>query len=133
MKSIYFLSLYYINYLCQNVVLQFPAPTNPDMYTGNYTSVQVSFNTVRIYMKDGTLFADLRLTDGTTTFYFSPILKYYDDYELQVYLDPSQMTCLLGDLVALDGAWMYFDKPDNSGNSPGFFFPWLGHQMNRSG
>ncbi|XP_065903470.1 putative beta-lactamase-like 1 [Dysidea avara] len=112
---------------------KFPAPTNPDMYTGNYTSVQVSFNTVRIYMKDGTLFADLRLTDGTTTFYFSPILKYYDDYELQVYLDPSQMTCLLGDLVALDGAWMYFDKPDNSGNSPGFFFPWLGHQMNRSG
>ena len=84
-------------------------------------------------MKDDILFADLRLTDGTNTFFFSPILKYYDDYELQVYVDPNQMTCLLGELVALDGAWMYFDKPDNSGKSPGFYFSWLGHQMNRSG
>jgi len=40
-------------------------------------------------MKEGTLFADLRVTGGgTDTFYFTSVLKYYDEYELHVYLDP---------------------------------------------
>ena len=101
------------------------------MYIGNYTSAQVSADTARIYVNEGILLADFRFTEGTIS-YFSSILKYHDDYELQVQFDPSQQTCLFGDLIALDGAWMYFDKPDRSGKSPGFYFPWLGNQMIRS-
>lgn len=102
------------------------------MYTGRYTSEISTFNTINIYINNSRLHADLTLTDGTNLYSFSHGLKHYKDYSLQLYLDSNEYTCLFTGVLGLDGAWMHFDMPDNSGKSPRFYFPWIGHRMIRS-
>lgn len=111
---------------------QIPYPPDPDVYVGNYTCIMYSEITANIYSKNDVLLVDLSLTDGTNKYYFTATLKYYQALELQVYLDPSQMNCLDGEILALNDSWLYFEKANSSGKSTGFFFPWLQCRMIRN-
>ena len=110
---------------CCSLSPQFPYPTDPVVYIGNYTCTTVPAVTANIYSENNTLLVDFSLTDGTNNQNFTAILKYYQALELQVYLDPAQLNCLVGEILALNDSWMYFEKPNPDGKSHGFFFPFL--------
>ena len=85
--------------------------------------------TANIYSKNDVLLLDFALTDGTNHYYYTAILRCFQDLELQVYFDSSQVNCLFGELLVLNDSWMFFDKSDDSGKSAGFYFSWLQHRM----
>ena len=75
------------------------------------------------------LFADFNFTVGTNVYFYTASLKYYDDLKLQIYFVSSQSDCLFEEALALNNAWLYFDKAEQT--SAGFFFPVLQCQMVR--
>ena len=51
-------------------------------------------------------------------------LSYKGDGLFQTKLPPL-FPCIIYEVIAADNEWMYFDKVDSSGKSPGFIFPGL--------
>lgn len=49
-------------------------------------------------------------------------LSYKEDGVLQVVLPPL-LPCVYYEVTAANNQWMYFDKVDSTGKSPGFLFP----------
>ena len=50
------------------------------------------------------------------------LLSYKQDDLLQVVLPPS-LPCVYYEVTAVNNQWIYFDKIDSTGKSPGFVFP----------
>ena len=49
-------------------------------------------------------------------------LSYKGDGLFQTKL-PSLLSCIFYEVIAVNNEWVYFDKVDSSGKSPGFLFP----------
>ena len=112
---------------------QVPYPPDPDVYIGNYSCITNSKMIANIYSKSDVLLVDFSFVDGAANhYYYTAMLRYYQALELQVYLDTNQLNCLFGEIIALNDSWMYFDQANNSGKSPGFYFPWLQCRMSRT-
>ena len=109
--------------------IQIPFPPDSEKYIGNYTCPQLINTSVNIYSKEHVLFADFSFTVGSSNYFYTASLKYYDDLKLQIYFISSQSDCLFEEALALNNAWMYFDEGDKV--SPGFVFPILQCHMMR--
>ena len=66
--------------------------------------------------------------DGQLAIMISPtvsaFLSYKEDGLFQVVLFP-YLQCVFYEVTAANNQWIYFDKVDSSGKSPGFVFPSL--------
>ena len=111
--------------------LQIPYPPIPETYMGNFTCPFGAIS-VNIFKKSKILYADFNYSDGSNNLSYTPALKYHSELELQVYFVTSQMDCLLGEELALNNAWLYFDEPNIHMISPGFFFPILQCKFTRT-
>ena len=54
----------------------------------------------------------------------SVFLSYKEDGLFQVVLPPL-LPCVIYEVIGANNEWIYFDKVDSSGKSPGFLFPGL--------
>jgi len=50
-------------------------------------------------------------------------LSYHQDNLFQAKIPPYVWSCLFYEIAGTNNQWIYFDKIDSSGKSPGFLFP----------
>ena len=75
------------------------------------------------------LFGDFNFTVGINNYFCAAGLRCCGGLRLRVCFVSGQSDCLFEEALALNNAWMYFDKADKI--SPGFFFPILQCHMIR--
>lgn len=89
-------------------------PPDPQVYIGTYSALGVE---VRIFSNNNVIYGT---NDGKT----NTTMDYKDKNRMQLYPD-SLSSCLVSELTASQGEWVYFDPNYKSGKSPGFMIPGL--------
>ena len=98
------------------LIFQYPIPPNPEAYIGSYKDKYGIFN-FTVTEHEGQL---MSMISPTVPLY----LSYKEDGVFQVVLPPL-LPCIYYEVNAINNEWMYFDKIDSTGKSPGLLFPGL--------